>query len=100
MNENSTGIPQELTLLKSDISAAGDILIPDEVTEDEALKHEDDDLMLAAPTPIVRYLQDIRSVPLLSREEEVRLAQQIEKGERQIVEKALSLPIALRFTLN
>jgi RNA polymerase primary sigma factor len=37
---------------------------------------------------------------LLSREEEVRLAQQIEKGERQIVEKALSLPIALRFTLN
>jgi RNA polymerase primary sigma factor len=58
------------------------------------------DSLLAPPNPIVRYLQEIRSIPLLSREQETRLAQQIEEGEGQIVEEALSSLLALRCTLE
>jgi RNA polymerase primary sigma factor len=58
------------------------------------------DSPLGAPNPIVRYLQDIRSVPLLSREEEIRLAQLIEEGESQILEEALSSLVALRCALQ
>jgi len=58
------------------------------------------DSLLGAPNPIVRYLQDIRLVPLLSRAEEIRLAQLIEEGESQIVEEALSSLIALRCALE
>jgi RNA polymerase primary sigma factor len=54
----------------------------------------------AAPNPIVRYLQDIGSVPLLSREGETRLAQRIEEGENQILEEALSSRLALRCVLD
>ncbi len=56
--------------------------------------------LLGAPNPIVRYLQDIRLVPLLSRAEEIRLAQLIEEGENQIVEEALSSLVALRCALE
>jgi RNA polymerase primary sigma factor len=58
------------------------------------------DSLLAARSPIDRYLQDIRSVPLLSRKDEIRLAQQIEEGESQIVEEALSSLLALRCVLD
>jgi RNA polymerase primary sigma factor len=53
-----------------------------------------------APNPVVRYLQDIGSVPLLSREDEIRLARQIEEGESQILEEALSSLLALRYALD
>jgi RNA polymerase primary sigma factor len=59
-----------------------------------------EDSQLAPPNPIVRYLQEIRSIPLLSREQEIRLAQQIEEGEGQIVEEALSSLLALRCALE
>ena len=50
--------------------------------------------------PIARYLQEVRSVPLLSRENEITLAKLIEEGERQITEEALSSLLALRWTLK
>ena len=56
--------------------------------------------MPTAPNPIVRYLQDVRSIPLLSRDEEIRLAQQIEEGESEIIEAALSSTFALRCALD
>ena len=58
------------------------------------------DPLLAAPNPVVRYLRDIRAVPLLSRAEEISLAQKIEEGERRIVDEALSSLLALRCTLE
>lgn len=58
------------------------------------------DSLLAVPDPIGRYLQDIRTVPLLSREEEIGLARLIEEGESQIVEEAFSSLLALRCALN
>ncbi len=54
----------------------------------------------AASNPIVRYLRDIRSVPLLSRDEEIRLARQIAQGEREILEEAFSSVLALGCALE
>ena len=50
--------------------------------------------------PIFRYLRDARSVPLLSRDEEIQLAQEIEEGEACITTEILSSPFALRFILE
>jgi len=58
------------------------------------------DALPAAPNPIARYLQDIGSVPLLSRDQEIRLAQRIEEGERQIVEETFSSLLALQCALD
>lgn len=46
------------------------------------------------------YLQDVRSVPLLGREKELMLARQIEQGQDQIVDEALSSHLALPWTLG
>src|SRR5262245_31811170 len=64
--------------------------------DDEMVK----DTLLGAVNPVERYLQDIRSVPLLSREGEVSLARRIEEGENQIIEEALSSLLALRCALE
>src|SRR4030095_16935857 len=128
MNENIANMPAEFQLLPTAMGSTSEIEIsvqfdPEslpvdtllaadvEVTELESLEPvagieeaaEDDnknDTLLAAPDPIVRYLQDIRSVPLLSRSEEISLARQIEEGQDQIVEEALSSRLALRYVLE
>lgn len=46
------------------------------------------------------YLQDIGTVPLLTREQEVELAKAKEEGEAHVAEAALSSPIALRYVLE
>ena len=93
-------------------SCADDILIEGDIEEAAAEPTEDvtrvealdsgveDDSLLATPNPIFRYLQDVRTVPLLSRDEEIGLARKIEEGERQIVDEALSSVVALRRVLN
>ena len=53
-----------------------------------------------ASNPVGRYLRDIRSVPLLSRDEEIRLARQIEQDEREILEEAFSSVLALGCALE
>jgi RNA polymerase primary sigma factor len=58
------------------------------------------DTLLAAANPVERYLQDIRSVPLLSRKGEISLARRIKEGENEIIEEALSSLLALRCALE
>ncbi len=72
----------------------------DESTAEEPDHEADSESWLASADPIARYLRDIRSVPLLTRGEEIKLAQQIEEGEKAIVEAALSSLVALRYTLE
>lgn len=50
--------------------------------------------------PIMTYLREIGSVPLLSREREIELAMQIEAGKNQILESLFSTPMALRRILE
>jgi len=50
--------------------------------------------------PVSVYLRDLGSIRLLTREEEVKLAQKIEEGEAQIAEEALSSLLALHYALD
>lgn len=60
----------------------------------------DDEISSATRNPAVSYLRDVKSVPLLNREEEITLAQRIEEGETQIADEALSSMLALRWALG
>jgi len=46
--------------------------------------------------PVKMYLREMGLVSLLSREEEVRIAKKIEKGEKRIMEALFSLPIFIK----
>jgi RNA polymerase primary sigma factor len=93
------GWPDE-SFLCNDSEVAEPDLAHDVPAIEEADLETDNESWLASADPIARYLRDIRSVPLLSRDEEIKLAQQIEKGEIAIVEEALSSPVALRYALD
>ena len=45
--------------------------------------------------PVKMYLREMGMVSLLSREEEVRIAKKIEKGEKKIMESLFSLPVVI-----
>ena len=50
--------------------------------------------------PVRMYLQEMGGVPLLSREEEVAIAKQIEQGENEIKEAIFSIPLALQYVIT
>jgi RNA polymerase primary sigma factor len=50
--------------------------------------------------PVRMYLQEMGGVPLLTREEEVAIAKEIEAGERDVREGVFSLDLALTYVLN
>ncbi len=50
--------------------------------------------------PVRMYLQEMGGVPLLSREEEVTIAKEIETGEREVREGVFSLHQALEYVLG
>src|SRR5712692_2969624 len=68
--------------------------------EEEAAADLDNDAAEKAENPVVIYLRDLGAVPLLSREQEVKLAQKIEEGEAQIAREVLSSPLALHASLD
>lgn len=83
----------------------GQILNPEsqiEETPDKEVADTDleNDSLEKARNPVYLYLREMGSIPLLSREEEVKLARKIEEGEAQIATEALSSPFALRLTLD
>ncbi len=50
--------------------------------------------------PVRMYLQEMGNIPLLSREEEVAIAKEIEAGEKQVKWELFSSPLALRSVLS
>lgn len=50
--------------------------------------------------PVRMYLQEMGNIPLLSREEEVAIAKEIEAGEKRIKQEVFSSPLALRYVLS
>jgi RNA polymerase primary sigma factor len=50
--------------------------------------------------PVRMYLQEIGAVSLLSREQEVEIAKQIEEGERQVRDNVLNHPFAVTYLLE
>jgi RNA polymerase primary sigma factor len=70
-----------------------------ELRPDVEADHDDD--FADAPKDLVFcYLQEMKSVALLSREEEVKLARRIEEGEARIADQALSSLLALRWAVG
>src|SRR5262249_15543600 len=50
--------------------------------------------------PVRMYLQEMGGVPLLTREEEVAIAKEIEAGEREVREAVFSLDLAVESVLD
>jgi RNA polymerase primary sigma factor len=50
--------------------------------------------------PVRMYLQEMGGVPLLTREEEVAIAKEIEAGEREVREGVFSLDLALQYVMQ
>jgi len=50
--------------------------------------------------PVRMYLQEMGSIPLLSREEEVELAKEIEKGRNLAIEAVMSIPLTVKELLR
>jgi len=75
---------------------------PFEGVPDEYERHIELEERAATPlTDSVRaYLRDIGSVPILTRDQEVALAQRIKGGEARIAEETLSSLVALRWALH
>jgi RNA polymerase primary sigma factor len=50
--------------------------------------------------PVRMYLQEMGNIPLLSREEEVAIAKEIEAGETHVRREVFSVPLASRYILS
>jgi len=70
----------------------------DENVEEEAAAEEES--AGRGSDPVNLYLQELRSFPLLTREQEVEAGKQIADGETQVIETVLSTPLVLRHVLE
>lgn len=87
---------EELAVDDQETALGGEIDTVDESQEDQPVERDEAGANLNS---IQQYLHDIGSVPLLSREREIELAMQMERGERQIFEALFSTPLAQRHVL-
>lgn len=68
----------------------------DKITDDEPLNGEDEDSLIDGDyEPVKMYLRDMGKIPLLTREDEVRLAKDMEKGKEKVTSIIFSLPFAV-----
>jgi RNA polymerase primary sigma factor len=89
---NEGGLQSEFE--EQDIDSGTEIALGEDLQEEEI---EEPSASLDSTT---QYLRDIGSIPLLSREREVELAIEIERGAKQIGELLFSTPMALRRVLE
>jgi RNA polymerase primary sigma factor len=68
-----------------------------EGAEEEPAEREEAEANLSS---IQQYLHEIGSVPLLSREREIELAMQMERGKNQVLEALFGAPMVLRHILR
>jgi RNA polymerase primary sigma factor len=68
----------------------------DEVEEEREEKSFGED----TSDPVRMYLQEMGAVSLLTREQEVEIAKQIESGERDVRQKVLSMPFTVSYLLE
>src|ERR1700757_4864962 len=71
-------------------------LSPD-LREEEVESEAEDREVKGTSDPITTYLREIGTVPLLSRQREVELATEIERGKDEIFEALFSMPMALHY---
>jgi RNA polymerase primary sigma factor len=67
--------------------------------EEEVVEHQPGTLG-KAKDPVLIYLKEMRSLPLLTREGEVEIAKRIESGKRDVLSVVLNCPIAVREVIS
>lgn len=82
-----------------DIDEEAMLSFPDESSNDEDVELESERID-EKTDPVSLYLRDIGSTPLLTREREVELGQQMESGQEEYVNSVVSSQIALRRVLE
>jgi RNA polymerase primary sigma factor len=70
--------------------------------KEEWVEEEREEKSFAEDTsdPVRMYLQEMGAVSLLTREQEVEIAKQIESGEREVREQVLALPFTISYLLE
>lgn len=73
-----------------------------EPNHQKIMQHAADDFSArdAVSSPVARYLREIGSFPLLSAEDQVEIARQIESGEMEILRVILQSTVALNYIVN
>lgn len=67
---------------------------------EESLENDKVSLVEGEYEPVKMYLKEMGSIPLLTKEGEVELAKQIERGREKIMRKVFSLPFAIEELIN
>jgi RNA polymerase primary sigma factor len=105
-NEEIEGVISMLGEIDVDnVESIGEVALGKEVQEKEtdwAEEERDEKPGFAEDTsdPVRMYLQEIGAVSLLTREQEVEIAKQIEQGEKQVTENVLNHPFTLVYLLE
>ena len=68
--------------------------------EDEEVNEHELGMFGKAKDPVLIYLKEMGSFPLLTREGEVEIARRIESGHREVLRVVLNCPIAVREVIN
>ncbi len=78
-----------------------EIILPEELDQEteEETKSEPERIEKGTD-PVGLYFRDISYIPLLTRQQEVELGKQMEEGQIEFMEKALSTPLALPYALE
>jgi RNA polymerase primary sigma factor len=72
------------------------IIVPDEDSdEDEIITTED--TAISTDDPVRLYLREMGNIPLLTREEEIEVAMEIEDGQKRVIRHLLMFPIAVDY---
>jgi len=80
-----------------DVESVDPIAEPTLAKEEEAEEEREDKFGEDTSDPVRMYLQEMGAVSLLTREQEVEIAKQIESGEKEVREQVLSLPFTLSY---
>jgi hypothetical protein len=88
-----------------DFQSTHEWLVPDRQDTEQALIQDAgrefaDKTSAKTTDPASYYLRELRTIPLLGRKDEVRLAQKIEEGEAKIIAGALCSLLPVRYTLD
>lgn len=68
--------------------------------EEVALAFKEEEAASSPSDPVRMYLQEMGSIPLLSREEEVELAKRIESGRNRAIDAVMSIPLTVKELLK
>ena len=104
-------IDSVMSILEEIDVEAADVLDDDNNISIEIPKREEDDWeeetvaaeepqITDTSDPVRMYLQEMGNIPLLSREEEVAIAKEIEAGEKRVKQEVFSSPLALRHVVS